>query len=89
MARLVRKQIYIEDSQNQRLKSRARARRVSETNIIRVGIDLALAGLTTTKPDIQAWQRQKEFIHKRMEQPAEPASERWAREDLYEERLPR
>lgn len=86
MARLVRKQIHIEDSQNQRLRSCAKARHVSETEIIRRGIDLALAEQTATNCNMQAWERQKAFIHKRMTQPSHPHSERWSRDDLYEGR---
>ncbi len=89
MARLVRKQIYIEDSQNRRLKSRAKARHIPEAEIIRTGIDLALANETITKPNMQAWERQKALIRDRMEHPAGPPSEHWSREDLYEERLSR
>lgn len=89
MPKLVRKQIYIEDSQNRRLKSRAKNRHVSEAEIIRRGIDLALAAEITAKRDLRAWESQKAFIRKRMEHPVGPPSERWTKEELYDERLSR
>jgi len=36
-----------------------------------------------------AWEGEKAFMRKRMEHPVEPPSERWTREELYEERLSR
>ena len=89
MAKLVRKQIYIEDLQNQRLKSRAKARRVSEAKVIRHAIDVELATTSHGAPDKTAWEREKAFIQERMKHPVKPASKRWTRDEVYEERLSR
>lgn len=89
MGNLVRKQIYIEDLQNRRLKSRARARRVSEAEIIRHAIDIELASTTHKTPDMTAWEEEKAFMQERMRHPVKPVSKRWTREELYEERLSR
>ena len=87
MSRLVRKQVYIEDLQNQRLKSRAKVRRVSEAEIIRHAIDTELASTPHGVPDMTAWEQEKAFMQERMKHPVKPASKRWTREELYEERL--
>lgn len=89
MDRLVRKQVYIEEEQNRRLKSLAKVLSVSESEIIRTALDVALAEKTVPRPNKQAWEREKAFMRKRMEHPVEPPSEPWTREDLYEERLSR
>lgn len=85
---MVRKQIYIKDAQNRRLKSKAKASRVSEAELIRHAIDIALSAEPAVQPDPHAWEREREFIQGRMGKRVLEAEEKpWTREELYEERL--
>ena len=91
MNQMVRKQIYIQKSQEERLKRAAEARGISEAEIIRRALDneLKRAGYRLAY-DNEAWKRLEAAI-KRMDQlPPVPQKKRdWKREDLYEERMKR
>ncbi len=91
MARMIRKQIYIQRRQQAILKRLARARRVSEAELIRQAIDNHVsAGARLTQPDPEAWEKARRFmlaLHARGPVPGQ--SRNWRREDLYEERLSR
>ena len=91
MAQMVRKQIYIQKSQEERLKKVAEARRVSEAEIIRRALELELdrAGYRMAY-DTEAWQRVLDFVAEMDKRPPMPQSPRdWTRDDLYEERMKR
>jgi hypothetical protein len=71
MTKMVRKQLFITEEQNRKLKEQAAATGVSEAELIRTGIDLKLEG----KPQRTDWRSL-----------AESFSISWAeREDLEEE----
>lgn len=87
MARMVRKQIYITQEQNERLKREAAKRRVSEAEVIRYGIEAA--GSVPSRR-AEAWQDELAFIAQRAEQMPDLKKRRtWTREELYEDRLGR
>ena len=91
MAQMIRKQIYIQKSQEERLKKVAEVRGVSEAEIIRRALDVELkrAGYRLAY-DNEAWQRLYNAILEMDKLPPVPQKKRdWKREDLYEERMKR
>ena len=89
MARMVRKQVYIESRQDTTLKQQARVLGVTEAEVIRQAIDRQVTSLRLGTRDPQAWDRERTFIAKRTAKGAAPGGRRWKREDAYEERLTR
>jgi hypothetical protein len=91
MAQMIRKQIYIQRRQQAILRRLARARGVSEAELIRQAIDNHVtAGARLAQPDPEAWGKARRFmlsLHARG--PAQGQPRTWKREDLYEERLSR
>lgn len=94
MARMVRKQVYIEKRQDELLERRARELGVSEAELVRRGID-QVCGVAIpasrrwwSAPDPNAWEREKEYIRKHRSGPVPQTKDRgWTREELYDERL--
>ncbi len=91
MSQMVRKQIYIQKNQEERLKKVAESRGVSEAEIIRRALDneLKRAGYRLAYDD-EAMQRLYQAMLDMDKKPPVPPSKRdWSREDLYEERMKR
>jgi Zn-dependent peptidase ImmA (M78 family) len=91
MSQMVRKQIYIQKSQEERLKRAAETRGVSEAEIIRRALDIELkrAGYRLAYDD-KAFARFLAFMEELDKRPPVPRRKRdWTREDLYEERMKR
>lgn len=91
MSTMIRKQIYIDRTQNRQLKKLARAHGVSEAEIIRRAIDKQISGGTTrSRPDAEAWDKAYKFMMSvRNRGPLKDEPRSWKREDLYEDRLSR
>ena len=92
MSQMIRKQIYILKSQDLRLKRLAKARGISEAELIRQALDAALNGSKSRAfpLDQEAWEQALAFmkaIHARGPLKNQPRT--WKREDAYEERLSR
>ncbi len=87
MARMVRKQIYLEPHQEQRLKTLSRLLQVSEAELIRRALDLYLFDTLMTRSRLAIWEQEKAFIQEWMAQGPVPGGRTWTREELYEERL--
>lgn len=92
MSQMIRKQIYIQKSQDERLKKIAESRGVSEAEIIRRALENELRSTSVYRPayDQDAWMRIVAFweeLDKRG--PVEQHPRDWTREDLYEERMKR
>jgi hypothetical protein len=88
MTLMVRKQIYIQKRQQVLLKRMAKARGVSEAEIIREAIDQQIGGSVTRvqHPDPDAFaQAYQHMLARRALAGGEPYQ--WRREDAYEERL--
>lgn len=91
MARMVRKQVYIEPAQEKALKRSARSLGVPEADLVR----RALAGLgglrrpAAAPPDMAAWQDALRFMRARTAGPGSARQRDWTRDDLYAERLER
>lgn len=86
VGRYVRKQVYLEDAQERRLKRRARAEGVPEAEIIRRAIDLGLERLAGPATSGTKAGREGFFklVRKLIEQGAVPGRRRWTREELYD-----
>jgi hypothetical protein len=89
MASKVRKQIYIEARQDRLLKREAKARGVSQAELIRRAIDAAGRGGPRGGSNPAALEEFLEFARKRMAKGRLPGKRDWTREDLYEERMAR
>jgi hypothetical protein len=89
VTQMVRKQIYIAKRQEQMLKRLARARGVSEAEIIREAIDRQAAGSGShrTAPDLEALEKVVQFALARRRHGSTGQSRRFNGEELYEERL--
>jgi len=89
MARMKRKQIYIEVEQDRRLRALARRRRGTESELIREGIDRVLAAPSLPARDQKAWREELAFIDALTRKGPVPGKRTWTRDDLYHERLSR
>ena len=89
MTRMIRKQVYIEADQDERLKKKAQELDVSEAELVRRGIEKVLAEPDGEAARIAAWEDAKEFIRQRMAMKVPQTDRGWTREDMYEERLDR
>jgi len=86
---MIRKQVYIEPSQERFLKRRAAELGVTEAELIRQAIN-ALAQTPQHPPfDPEAWNAVVESMDERARLPATGEGRTWRREDLYAERLGR
>lgn len=91
MKKMVRKQIYIQKTQEERLKRVAETRGVSEAEIIRRALDneLKRAGYRLAY-DNDAMKRLYKLMRDQDKKPPVPQKKRdWTREDLYEDRMKR
>jgi len=90
---VIRKQIYIQERQEQAIRNAAGARGISEAEVIREAIDARAGQQVHNQPlDPFAWKRALKLM--RSLQPKKAAtktrsSRKWSRAQLYEERLNR
>jgi hypothetical protein len=89
MARMIRKQVYIEPGQEDLLKRRARELGVSEAALIRRGIDEVARGGSPAVFDRKAWEEALAFMKERARMKVPQTGRSWTRDELYEERLER
>jgi hypothetical protein len=89
MARMVRKQIYIEPEQDKLLKRRAKQLGVTESDLIRRGIDQVDRVPAGLPLDRAAWEEELTFILERARIQELGRTRGWTREELYQERLER
>ena len=84
---VIRKQVYIEDEQEQFLKRQAKALGVTEAELIRRGIDLLRHPAPRVHRDEEAWQDFLALLDERARLPSNASGRSWTRDELYEERL--
>jgi hypothetical protein len=91
MSQMVRKQIYIQKSQQERLKKMAETRGISEAEIIRRALESELkrAGYRLAYDDEAMQRLYKAMVDMDKKPPVPPQERDWTREDLYEERMKR
>jgi hypothetical protein len=89
MARMVRKQIYIDEVQDRGLKELATARGTTESLLIRGGIDFVLSGFMPVMSPDDAMNDLKrvwnEIDARRTREGVQAAGRDWTRDDLYED----
>ena len=89
---MVRKQIYLEERQEARLKRIARARGISEAEVIRQAIDRQVGRVSVEAGggDPAVWERALRFMRSLAARARKGDQRRdWTREDAYAERLSR
>ncbi|MFH1436657.1 MAG: CopG family transcriptional regulator [Pseudomonadota bacterium] len=84
MSRMIRKQVYVEATQDSRLKKMARDLGVSEAELIRLGITCYLERPADLPRDHTVWQKEKAFIQQWMKKGKVKGTRRWKRNDAYE-----
>ena len=84
MTKMVRKQVYIELRQEALLKRLVRETGATEAEIIRQAIDRQTKTFRFSRRDLSAWQEERDFINRLIQQGPLPGVRRWRREDLYE-----
>lgn len=90
MARMIRKQIYIEAGQQLALARTARLQGTSEAAVIRRALESAAkGGQRRPAPDLAAWQEALGFMRSLQHRGRRRARRSWRRDDLYAERLKR
>jgi len=90
MAKMVRKQIYIQDRQERLLRRIAETRGVSQAEVVRQAIEGQAAGRSSgaegTNPN--AWSQALDLMRSLHERtPSDQKPDGWSREDLYADRL--
>jgi hypothetical protein len=86
---MVRKQVYIEAEQDEWLKGRARELGLTESDLIREGINRLASQPSRGKPDLQAWEETLAFMRERAKVKSTATGRTWTRDELYEDRLNR
>ena len=84
MATKVRKQVYIESYQEEILKRLARETGISEAEFIRQAIDRYGQSLRPARHNLGAWEKERAFIDRLIQQGSVPGGRTWQREELYE-----
>jgi hypothetical protein len=89
MARMVRKQVYIEARQDAWLKRRAAELGVTEAELIRRSLEHLGRSPDAWPPDPAAWAEARTLIARRLELAVPQTGRSWTRDDAYEDRLGR
>lgn len=84
MSAMLRKQIYIAPRQERLLKTKASELHISESELIRDGIDKALKTGIIAAHDPKAWDEEKKFIISLTKKRAIKGGRKWTREELYD-----
>jgi len=84
MAKMVRKQVYIEPRQEALLKQLTQETGATEAELIRQAIDHQMKMIRFPKQDLRAWQEEQAFITYLIQQGPTPGGRSWRREDLHE-----
>lgn len=89
MTTMVRKQVYIEEHQEARLKSLAEETGQSEAKMIRAALDAWLDVQARQRHAQEAWEAEKAFIASLLAQGPVEGGRTWTRDAIYEERAKR
>ncbi|MBI4420174.1 MAG: hypothetical protein HY560_05055 [Gemmatimonadetes bacterium] len=66
MARMIRKQIYLRQDQQRRLKQLAKALGLSQAELIRKSLDQAMAPGEESARDRASWEAERRFVRERL-----------------------
>ncbi len=86
MARMIRKQIYIDEEQGKILKNKSKRLHKTEAELVREGINFILKRHRIYK-DVTAWEREKRFIQSLIQKGPAKGRRRWTREDIYDRKI--
>jgi hypothetical protein len=89
VGRMIRKQVYIGAEHERMLKRRAGELDVSESELIRHGIEYITRPEIGAFRDKQAWREELAFMKRIADAPSRGKTRTWTREELYEDRLNR
>lgn len=84
MARMIRKQFYIESQQEALLKRLVQETGMTEAELVRQAIDRQMRFFASFRRDLRAWQEEVAFIARLMEQAPVSGKRIWRREELHE-----
>ena len=85
MPAMIRKQFYIEPSQDRQLKRMAKRTGKTEAEIVREALSRLVEEQEREKDRLKVWEEQKAFMRQWMAKGPVPASGRtWTREELHE-----
>lgn len=84
MTRMIRKQVYIKPAQEVLLKRAAQEMGVTESELIRRGIDEATSTVKGPR-DPKAWEEALAFMEERAKIKVPQTGRQWTRDDLYED----
>lgn len=85
MTRMIRKQVYIREDQDRQLKRASRELGVSESELIRRGVDQATKEVVKGPRDPESWAALMAFVKKRGEMKVPQTGRTWTRDELYED----
>jgi len=85
MTRMIRKQVYIRRDQESRLKRAAKELGITESELIRRGVDQATAEVVKGPRDPEAWEEAMAFMRKRAAMRVPQTGRSWTRDELYED----
>jgi hypothetical protein len=88
MARMIRKQVYLDPAQDALLKRQARELGLTESELIRRGIEQLARGAGPVRDD-QAWLDELAFIRGRAALPELAGRRTWTRVEIYAPRSDR
>jgi len=87
---MIRKQAYITEEQEALLKRQAAALGLTESALIRKGIEQIARGVWTSPRDHMAFEEEMAFIDERARTiPPTGEKRHWSREEMYDERFKR
>jgi hypothetical protein len=84
MTSKIRKQVYVESDQEIILKRLSKETGKSEAEIIRQAIDRHTRQFRPVRRDLSAWEEEKAFIERLIEQGSVNGQRTWRREELHE-----
>jgi len=84
VARMKRKQIYIDPNQDRRLRNLSKRRGVTESELIRQGIERVLGERAPLALDHRAWEEEVAFVKAWARKGPVKGGRTWKREDLYD-----
>ena len=85
MTRMIRKQVYIREDQDSRLKRASNSLGVTESELIRRGVDQVTEEALKGPRDPKAWEEAMAFMKKRGAMKVPQTGRTWTRDDLYED----
>lgn len=84
MTHMIRKQVYIQPEHEEILKRKSHQLRVTESEIIRLGIERLGRAHAPEVLDDDAWQEELVFMRERATLSAAKPARRWTRDELYD-----